>query len=465
MNTQHELMDEINGTIKIDLERSDYADKVEQILRDYRKKADMPGFRKGHVPMGMIKKLYGTSVLVNEVNQKLSEEIDKYINENALRVLGSPLPEENQSIELDVNKMGDLSFSYKIGLAPEIEFTASDKIKFTEHKILIDDELIDKYADDIRRRYGKFSEVDEAGENDMLGGEFVEYLGGEEVQGGIRNKSTIALEFLENENLKNQLLGLTKGESIIVDPNEVSKGKDDLMKMLNISTAQVEEISNEFNFTVETIYHAEPAELDQDFFDKLYGKDEVADEAGFREKIREELQKQFAQYEDVMLYRLIKEDLVKKVNPTLPDEFLKEFLAKSNEEMTEDQLETEYPKYAEGVRWNLIEEKIVKDNGLQIQQEELTNYVKEQMRKQFAMYGQPEVGEDLLNSTTQNILANQEEAKKLFEELYFQKMMDFFRSTFKLKEKEVSYDDFVKLATGETPKKGILNTISNLFGQ
>mgnify|MGYP003561782773 FL=1 len=206
MNTQHELMDEINGTIKIDLERSDYADKVEQILRDYRKKADMPGFRKGHVPMGMIKKLYGTSVLVNEVNQKLSEEIDKYINENALRVLGSPLPEENQSIELDVNKMGDLSFSYKIGLAPEIEFTASDKIKFTEHKILIDDELIDKYADDIRRRYGKFSEVDEAGENDMLGGEFVEYLGGEEVQGGIRNKSTIALEFLENEKLEKPII-------------------------------------------------------------------------------------------------------------------------------------------------------------------------------------------------------------------------------------------------------------------
>lgn len=465
MNAQHQLVDEINGTIKIDLERSDYADKVEQVLRDYRKKADMPGFRKGHVPMGMIRKLYGTGVLVNEVNQKLSEEIEKYINDNALRVLGSPLPEENQSIELDVNKMGDLSFSYKIGLAPEIDFTASDKLKFTEYKIVIDDELINKYSEDIRRRYGKFSEVDKAGEKDMLGGEFVEYLNGEPVAGGIRNKSTIALEFLDNKNVQAQLVGITAGESVLLDPREVSKGEDDLMKMLNINAAQAGQISHQFNFTVEAIYHAEPAELDQEFFDKLYGKDKVTSVDGFRQKIREELQKQFGEYEDVLLYRLIKEELIKKVNPKLPDEFLKEFLLKSNEEVTEDQLAIEYPKYAEGVRWNLIEEKIVNDNGLQIQQEELIHYVKEQMRKQFAMYGQPEVSDDLLESTTRNILANKEEGKRLFEELYFQKMMGFFRATFKLKEKEVSYDDFVKLATGETPKKGILNTISNLFGQ
>lgn len=465
MKVSHEVSEDLSGVLKVNIEAADYADKITSTLKSYRKKADMPGFRKGHVPMGMIKKMYGNSVLGEEINRILGTEIDKYIKENELPVLGQPLPIADDSIVLDVNNMNDIEFSYKIGVAPEIKVEVSDKDKFTVNKIKIDETLIEKYSDDVRRQYGKFSSVETAGDTDMLNGVFTELNeAGEIKDGGVSHKSTISIEFVENAKLKKALQGLKKGETLTLNPRDVSKGDEDLAKMLNIGMAQVNEISEAFTFAVEDVFHVEPAELNEELFDKLYGKGNVKTVEDFHAKITEELERIFVRYEDIALYKDIKATFGKKFDHKLPDTFLKEFLSQTEEYGDADDIETAYEGYVEGLKWNLIESQITKKYELAIDQEELMNFTKESLKTQFAQYGMADPDEKLLNDTAMNVMKNEEEYRKIYEDLYFAKMMGFYKKTLKLKDKSVSYDEFVKLATGEAPKKGLMGSLTNLFG-
>ena len=465
MNVSHEVSADLNGVLTVSIESADYADKVNSTLKEYKKKADMPGFRKGHVPMGMVKKMYGSSVLGEQINKILGTEIDKYINENKLPVLGQPIPIADENIKFDVNNMGDIKFSYKIGVAPEITVEISEKDKFTAHKIKVDEKLIEKYSDDVRRQYGKFSSVDNAGDKDMLNGIFTELNeAGEIKDGGVSHKSTISIEFVESAKLKKTLKGLKKGDTLTLNPKDVAKGDEDLAKMLNIGMVQINEISNSFSFAVEEIFHVEPADLDQELFDKLYGKDNVKSEGDFHAKITEELEKIFKRYEDIQFYKEIKTAFTKKFDHALPDTFLKEFLEQSKEYGDADAVEAEYPKYSEGLKWNLIEGAISKKYDLAINKEELMDFTKESLKGQFAQYGMADPDDKMLTDTANNVLKNEEEYRKIYEDLYFAKMMDFYKKTVKIKDKAISYDDFVKLATGEAPKKGLMGSITNLFG-
>jgi len=465
MKVSHEVSEDLSGVLKVSIEAADYADKITSTLKSYRKKADMPGFRKGHVPMGMIKKMYGNSVLGEEINRILGTEIDKYIKEKELPVLGQPLPIADDSIVLDVNNMNDIEFSYKIGVAPEIKVEVSDKDKFTVNKIKIDETLIEKYSDDVRRQYGKFSSVETAGDTDMLNGVFTELNeAGEIKEGGVSHKSTISIEFVENAKLKKALQGLKKGETLTLNPRDVSKGDEDLAKMLNIGMAQVNEVSEAFTFAVEDVFHVEPADLNEELFDKLYGKGNVKTVEDFHAKITEELERIFVRYEDIALYKDIKSTFGKKFDHKLPDTFLKEFLSQTEEYGNSDDMDTAYEGYVEGLKWNLIESEITKKYELAIDQEELMNYTKESLKTQFAQYGMADPDEKLLNDTAMNVMKNEEEYRKIYEDLYFAKMMGFYKKTLKLKDKSVSYDEFVKLATGEAPKKGLMGSLTNLFG-
>tara|TARA_R110002050_G_scaffold200591_1_gene335526 strand:- start:70175 stop:71572 length:1398 start_codon:yes stop_codon:yes gene_type:complete len=465
MKVSHNVGEDLSGILKVNIEAADYADKVTSTLKNHRKKADMPGFRKGHVPMGMVKKMYGNQILGEEINRILGTEIDKYIKENKLPVLGQPLPVMDETMTLSVNDMKDLEFSYKIGVAPEIKVEVTEKDKFTLNKIKVDEKLIEKYSDDVRRQYGKFSSVDKAGDTDMLNGVFTELNeSGELKEGGISHKSTISIEFVEDTKLKKTLQGLKKGDTLTLNPKDVSKGDEDVAKMLNIGMAQVMELSDSFSFVVEDVFHVEPADLDQELFDKLYGKDTVKTVEEFHAKISEELEKIFVRYEDIALYKDIKAGFIKKFDHNLPDAFLKEFLAQTEEYGNAADVETAYEGYAESLKWNLIESEITKKYELAISQEELMEFTKESLKGQFAQYGMADPDDKLLSDTAMNVMKNEEEYRKIYEDLYFHKMMGFYKKTLKLKDKAVSYDDFVKLATGEAPKKGIMGSLTNLFG-
>ena len=465
MKVSHEVGADLAGILKVNIDAADYADKVTTTLKSYRKKADMPGFRKGHVPMGMVKKMYGDSVLGEEINKILGSQIDGYIKENKIPVLGQPIPVMDKNMTLSVNDMKDLEFNYKIGVAPEISVEVSNKDKFTVNRIKVDESLIEKYSDDVRRQYGKFSSVDKAGDKDMLNGIFTELNDAGEIKtGGISHKSTISIEFVEDAKLKKTLKSLKKGDTLTLNPRDVAKGDEDLAKMLNIGMAEVMTLSNSFSFVVEDVFHVDPADLNEELFEKLYGKDTVKTVEEFHEKITEELAKIFVRYEDIALYKDIKAGFTKKFDHKLPDEFLKEFLASTEEYGAKGDLETAYEGYAESLKWNLIESEITKKYDLGISQEELMEFTKESLKGQFAQYGMADPDDKLLSETAMNVMKNEEEYRKIYEDLYFAKMMTFYKKTLKLKDKSVSYDDFVKLATGEAPKKGIMGSLTNLFG-
>lgn len=464
MKVSHEVSEDLSGVLTVNIDATDYAATVTNKLKIHRKKADMPGFRKGHVPMGMVKKMFGNKILGEEINQLLGSGIDGYIKENKLPVLGQPIPISDPNMKLDVNNMNDVAFSYKIGVAPEIKVEVSDKDKFTLPKIKVDEKLIEKYSDDVRRQYGKFSSVDKAGDSDMLNGVFTELNEtGEIKEGGISHKSTISIEFVEDTKLKKTLQGLTKGGEITLNPKDVAKGDEDLAKMLNIGMAQVMELSSNFSFVVEDVFHVEPADLNEELFEKLYGKDTVKTTEEFHAKITEELEKIFVRYQDIQLYKEIKAQFLKKFDHKLPDAFLKEFLSQTQEYGNAADVDTAYEGYAESLKWNLIESEITKKYDLAIDQEEIMAFTKESLKGQFAQYGMADPDEKLLNDTALNVMKNEEEYRKIYEDLYFAKMMTFYKKTLKLKDKAVSYDEFVKLATGEAPKKGFMGSLTNLF--
>lgn len=468
MKVTHEISDNLTGVISIEVVPADYQDKVNTVLKDYRKKANMPGFRPGMVPMGMVKKMYGNSVLAEEINRMLLDQLNSYINENKISILGNPVPKADDSIQLDINQPKEVTFRYDIGIAPEFEAKITDKDKYTYHVINVDDELIDKYTMDLRRRYGKVSEAEKAAENDMFSGKFVELdEEGNPKEGGIESQSTVSLEFIEDEKLKKSLVGKKPGDSFELSPEAVSKGHDDMGKMLGVDHDAVHEIlhnNTKFAFVVDKVYQMEPAELNQEFFDKMYGEGTITAEEDFRARVKEDLEKMFVQDSDRFLMRQFREDYIEKLKLDLPDDFLKVWLKAVNEHpISDEQLEEEYDQYAEGIRWQLIESKLTKSHEVQVTQEEVIEFAKNAIRNQYAQYGIPDMDDSVIENSARELLKNEEQVRNIYDNLYGERLLGVLKETAKLKNKEVSFDEFVKLATGKPAKKGIMNNLKSLF--
>jgi trigger factor len=447
MDIQQEKVDELNAVLKIKLAPEDYKPQVDKALKQYKKQVNMPGFRPGMVPMSVVKKQYGKSVLAEEINKVLSETIQKHIEEKELNILGNPLPKETDQVEGDWDDPQEFKFEYDLALAPDFEIKLSAKDKFTYHKIKIDKKLIDQQVKDLAKRYGKMSEPKESGETDMLMGQFVELDEKDEIkEGGIMQDATISVEFVEDKATKKKLTGLKVGDEVVVDPHKVSKGHDDLAKMLEISHEQVHDIKTNFRFKVNEIKRLEPAEVNQELFDKIYGEGEIKSVDEFRKKVAEDLEKTFETDQKRLLQRDITKKLIDKINPTLPDEFLKRWIKMANEKpLTEEQIEEDYPNYSRSLKWQLIENKFIKDNDLKVEPEEAVNHVKKMMAEQYAQYGLP-ADEEQLNMVAQQALSNKEESQRIFENLYEEKVIETIKEKVKVDEKEVSMDKFIEMA-------------------
>lgn len=450
MNITRENLDDLNAVLHLKIEESDYKSEVNKILKDYRKRANIPGFRPGNVPFGMIKKMYGKAVLMDELNKLLSNSLNNYIKENEIPVLGQPIPnEESPQIDLDLQK--EFEFKYDLGLAPKFEVELTAKQKFTRYNISIDDALLQKNIDDVAKRFGNMETVDIVEDGDMLQGEFVELDKPEEE--AIKHVSTIMLEYIEDEKQKSKFIGLKPGSTIEVDPKKVSKGESDLAAMLGVEKELLPEIGNKFSFTIDKVYRMQPAELTQELFDKIFGPDQVKSEKEFKDKIREELAKNLEVDSGLKLKKDIYDHFISKLKLSLPDDFLKRWIKQSGEEeLTEDKLEEEYEKYADSLRWRLIENKIIEKEDLKVEIDEIKGKIRSIINKQFAIYGLPEVDEERIEEMTAEVLQNREEVEKIYGELMDEKIMDKMINTFTIKDKDVTYDEFVKLVT-EKPRK------------
>ncbi|MAU71860.1 MAG: trigger factor [Pseudozobellia sp.] len=440
MNITKEQIDELNAVVKVAITKEDYQDRVDGILKDYRKSANIPGFRKGHVPMGLIKKQYGKAVLVDEVNKLLQDNLNKYLTEEKLDVLGNPLPKQQDNFDWDKE---ELSFEFELGLAPSFEVPLETKDPITQYKIIADKEMVDEQVERIQKQYGKLVNQEEVDKNFEVTGTFKNEA--EEID----NKTTLELDKIKSKKAIDSLLGKKVGDTVSLKSKGLFKEDYLLSSVFGISQDKAKDLDIEADFTIEEINKRELATLDQELFDKLFGKDEVKSEDELKEKIKEDSEKQFEQQADQKLLNDITEYFIDNTSFELPTGFLTKWIQMTGEEqLTEQQANEEYEKSEKGLRYQLIEGKIIKENDLQIQLEELKEFAKGFIKSQMAQFGQLNPQEEELENIANRVLSNQDEVKRLSEQLMSQKLLDLYKEKVNLKTKEITYEDFVKEVYG-----------------
>jgi len=436
MNITKENIDALNAVVKIDIVQEDYQSKVAEILKDYRKKANIPGFRKGHVPMGLIKKQYEKPVLVDEVNKLLQESLSKFLVEEKLDILGNPIPKAQEDFSWDADQF---SFEFEVGLVPEFEVNLQPKKAITQYQIEADKKMIDDQIVNIQERYGKIISQAKVAENSNVTGTFVN----EEKE--IEKKSTFKLDKIKGKTNVKLFVGAKVGDIITLKTKGLFTDDHLLENHLGVSHDDAHGLNVEVKFTIEEISETELAELNQDLYDKLFGKDAIKDDKEFKKRLKEDAENQFVQQSDQQLLNAVTESLIENTKFDLPAEFLQKWIATAGEkELTKEEATEEYNKSEKGLRYQLIEGKISKENNLQVTFEELKEFAKGFIKSQMAQYGNTNPEEKELDEIADRVLGNQEEAKRLSEQLMSQKLLNFFKENMKLKTKKVSFDDFVK---------------------
>lgn len=440
MNITKEQIDELNAVVKVAVTKDDYFDKVETILKDYRKQANIPGFRKGQVPMGLIKKQYGKAVLVDEVNKLLQDNLNKYLTEEKLDVLGNPLPKQQDNFDWDSE---EFAFEFELGLAPNFSVDLKSKKAITHYKIIADQKMIDEQVERIQKQYGKLISKTEIGKTDDVNGVFKNEA--EEID----HKTVIEINKIKSKKALESLLGKKVGDVVTLNTKGLFKEDYLLGSSLGIDNEKSEKLDTEVTFTIEEINEKEPAKLDQELFDKLFGKDVVTSEKELKERIKEDSEKQFGQQSDQKLLNDVTEHFIDNIKFDLPTEFLTKWIQMTGEkQLTEEEASEEFEKSEKGLRYQLIEGKIIQENDIQIQFDELKEFAKGFIKQQMAQFGQLDPKEEELDNIAARVLSNQDEVKRLSEQLMSQKLLTLYKEKANLKLKEVTYEDFVKEVYG-----------------
>ncbi|MFD2871171.1 trigger factor [Mucilaginibacter ximonensis] len=448
MNITQEKIDNLNAVLKVNIDAADYQARVDKAIKDHAKKAKMPGFRPGMVPPSHIKKMYGKSILVDEVNNLLSDTLNNYITEQKLDILGQPLPKVDDKQEYNWDFADNFEFNYEIGLAPAFDIDFSSKDKLTQYVIKIDDTTLAERIKNIRRSYGKMTNPDVSADDDVLYAQLTQLSpDGSVFDGGISNTTSVRIEQIKDAKIKKSLIGLKKDDEVTLDIQKAF-GNDapKVAAILGIDESEAADVKSNFKLTVKNVNRLEESDLNQEFFDKLFGAGVVTDEAGFKAKITEELESMMNQDSDRKLQNDIYQYSLDKVSFELPDEFLKRWLKATNENLSEEELEGGYKDFAQNLKWTLIENKIITGNNLEIKYDEVFAAAKQSLDAQFRMYSPTPLTEEQLGQYTVQYLQNKENANKVFEEVKALKTIDYIKSVVTLDKKDIFYNDFKELA-------------------
>ena len=449
MKITQESTGELTATIKIEISPADYNEQVNKILKNYQRKANIPGFRQGKVPFGMVKKMYGIAVVADELNKLLSDSLNNYLADNNIEILGQPLSNDELTPEFDGDENKDLEFYFDLGLMPGFNFEFSDKTAVDYFKIKIDETMLDNYVADICRRNGKmiYPEISAAG--DALKGEIVELdADGNIPDGGDTCTNSLFTDLILDENEKARFAGLKAGDSIDFNPAKVIDNVTHLATFLDLDEKAAAQMYSDFRFTLLEISRIDPAPVDQELFDLVYPESGMTTTEEFRERIHQEAVVAFEADTDKLFVNNAVKQLIKNANIILPDAFMKRWLLNNNHgKLTPETIEDEYERYAESMRWQLIENKIVRENDLVVTDAEIKNYIKKYFKP-----GTPRIEidpemEKIFDTIAANIMKNKEEVHKINDKLYEQKLNALMKSTLKLVEKEISYEEFITLAS------------------
>lgn len=441
MNISREQVDALNAIVTVAISKEDYSSKVEKVLADYRKNANIPGFRKGAVPMSIIQKQYGKAVLLDEVNKLLQTSLNDYLVEEKLDILGNPLPKVTEDFNWDKE---DFTFEFELGLAPEFNVDLDAKSKVTRFEIVADDKMLEEQVERIQKQYGKMISQDKVAQDHTLRGTFTNE------EKGINNTTTITLDIFEDKKVAKQFIGKKVGDVIALSTKGLFDDDHKLMDYLKVSHDDVHGLDVTVDFTIEEINAVEKAELNQELFDKLFGEGVVTSVEELKSKIKEDAEAQFAQQADQKFLNDVIESVIENTKFDLPAEFLKKWIQTVGETpLSVEQAEEEYNKSEKGLRYQLIENKIIADNNLQIQFEDLKAHTADLIKKQMAQFGQLNPSDQEVEGIVARVLSNQEEVKRLSEQVMSDKMLNLFKEKVNAKSKKVNYQEFIKEMYGE----------------
>lgn len=454
MNVSLTNVDSVNAIMQISISKTDYQEKVDSALKNFRKKANIPGFRPGTVPIGMVKKMYGKSILAEEVNKLVSEGLYNYIQENKINVLGEPLPNIEKQQPIDFAVEGDFDFYFDIALAPEIKLSLTKKDKITYYKIDTNEELVDKQIESYKANYGKYETVNEGAKaTDLIKGTIVELDNGKAKADGITVEAGVVMaSYMKDAEEQAKFTDVKPGDVVIFNPGKAYEGNEaEIASLLHIEKSNVEAISPEFSFTVTEITRYKEAELDTELFDKVFGEGNVKTEAEFKEKVKETIAQQFTPDSDYKFLLDAKELLEKKVGKLeFPDAFLKRWLLATGKERTAESIDEEYPKIIQDLTFHLIKEQIAKDKDLKIENEDVKAIAMQAARAQFAQYGMMGLPDEMVENYANDMLKNQDNARNLVDRAMENKIIESLKATLGVTEKEISLDEFRKFFETET---------------
>lgn len=447
MKISFENPDKVNGLLTITVEEADYQASVEKTLKDYRKKANYPGFRPGMVPMGLIKKQYGASAKMDAINKLIGEQIYKYMQDNKIQMLGEPLPSEKQEAQ-DLEKPAPYTFAFDIAVAPEFKIELNGHNKIDHYTIIVDDALIDRQVEMFTSRNGTYEKAESYEDNDMLKGDLRELdeKGNTKEDGITVEAASILPNYIKDEAQKALFNGAKLGDIITLNVSKAFENEAEIASLLKVERDRVKDIKSDFSYQITDIQRYKKHPVDQELFDSLFGKDTVKGEKEFREKIAEGLKEQLAVDADYKFILDVRAYCEKKVGKLeFPDALLKRIMLNNNKDKGEAFVEKNYEQSIKELTWHLIKEQLVADNQIKVNDEDVLNAAKETARVQFAQYGMNNVPDEYVENYAKEILKKRENVDGLVDRAVDIKLTDALKKVVKLNEKEISLDDFNKM--------------------
>lgn len=448
MNITQEKTNNLNAVIKVELKPEDYSANVDKQIKDIQKKANIPGFRQGKVPKGLIIQKYGEQVKAEEINKVLGESVDNYLKDNNIKILGNPLLIQDETLDIDWANQNDFVFSFEIGLYPEVNIELNAKKSFTKYAIKYTKEDTEKGIEDLKKKFSKSQEVEVSELGDIIRGKFVEVDDKEvEVEGGISNETSVLTSVIDGKKNQSKFIGCKVGDVISkIEVTKAFKNETDLAAMLNISKDKVKDLENKFNFTVEKITRKQDAEVNQELFDMAFGPGLVTSEEEFNKQIEQERKSLYEYQTQYKFIDEVKTKLIETSKIELPEDYLRKFILSRDSKITEQYLDYFMPNYIIDMKWTIIRNKLAEENNIVVDEAAVMEYAKDNIRKYFSRSAKADevIDENLIEQIAKNMFSqNPQEADKLYNQLFDEKIAEIVKEKAKIVEKEIKWDDFL----------------------